>query len=137
MKQRDRDVWSAAWREALRVTSLGWDLALPIFGGVLLGHLLDRRLDTGYVFTLGLMVLGVFTGFYNVMRSIQVALLTCSRADRVDARQRLRAARDDARSEGLTRPEARGDSLGKADVASLTSSRVDVASLTPSRVDEV
>jgi len=51
---------------------------------VLLGHFLDRWLDTGYVFTLGLLLLGVFTGFYNVARSIQ----------RVEARERRRAARE-------------------------------------------
>ena len=67
MKKNDRDIWS----NTLAATSLGWDLALPIFGGVLLGHLLDRRLGTGYVFTLGLLVLGIFTGFYNVARAIR------------------------------------------------------------------
>ena len=81
----DRTDWGAAWREALAATSLGWDLALPIFGGVLLGHLLDRQLDTGYVFTLGLLVLGIGTGFYNVARSIQ----------RIEARERRRAAAED------------------------------------------
>lgn len=53
------------------MTSLGWELAVPIFGGVMLGHLLDRRLGTAYVFTLGLLFLGIGTGFYNLMRSIQ------------------------------------------------------------------
>ena len=67
MKKNDRDIWS----NTLAATSLGWDLALPIFGGVLLGHFLDRRLDTGYVFTLGLLILGVVTGFYNVVRAIR------------------------------------------------------------------
>jgi len=71
MKRSDRDAWSTAWREALAATSLGWDLAVPIFGGVLLGHFLDRRLDTAYVFTLGLLVLGIGTGFYNVARAIR------------------------------------------------------------------
>jgi len=79
-------------------TSLGWDLALPIFGGALLGHLLDRWLETGYAFTLGLLVLGVFTGFYNVVRSIQ----------RVDARGRQRAKQEDETNEATcacaTRP---------------------------------
>jgi F0F1-type ATP synthase assembly protein I len=84
-KRRDGNDWSAAWREALAATSLGWDLALPIFGGVLLGHLLDRRLETGYVFTLGLMLFGVFAGFYNVARSIQ----------RLEARERQRAPQKD------------------------------------------
>jgi F0F1-type ATP synthase assembly protein I len=89
MKKTDRDAWGAAWRDALAVPSLGWDLALPIFGGVLLGHLLDRWLDTGYALTLGLLVLGVFTGFYNLMRSIQ----------RLEARERRRAARADESGE--------------------------------------
>lgn len=59
------------WREALRATSLGWDLALPIFGGVLIGYVLDRALGTKYVFTLVLLVLGIAIGFYNVIRSIR------------------------------------------------------------------
>ena len=84
MKKNDRGDWKAAWRDALVAPSLGWDLALPIFGGVLLGHMLDRRLDTGYALTLGLLLLGVFTGFYNVARSIQ----------RIEARERRRAARE-------------------------------------------
>ena len=86
MKERKRATWSQAWRDALATTSLGWDLAVPIFGGVLLGHLLDRQLGTGYAWTLGLLLLGVFTGFYNVLRSIQ----------RVEARQRRRAPGEDA-----------------------------------------
>lgn len=71
MKKSDRNAWSGAWRESLAATSVGWDLAAPIFGGVLLGHFLDRWLDTGYVFTLGLLVLGIGTGFYNVARAIR------------------------------------------------------------------
>ena len=86
MKVRRQTTWGSVWREAMAATSLGWDLALPIFGGALLGHLLDRRLDTGYVFTLGLIVLGIFTGFYNVARSIQ----------RVEARERQRARKEAA-----------------------------------------
>lgn len=54
--------------ELFRATSLGWDLALPIFLGVLLGHYLDRWLETGYVFTVGLLFLGAASGFYNVWR---------------------------------------------------------------------
>jgi F0F1-type ATP synthase assembly protein I len=84
MREKDRASQSAVWRAAMPATSLGWDLALPIFGGVLLGHLLDRRLDTGYVFTLGLLVLGIFTGFYNVVRSIQ----------RIEAREQQMATQE-------------------------------------------
>lgn len=67
MNKREQEIW----REALRATSLGWDLALPIFGGVLVGYLLDQTLGTQYVFTLGLLLFGIATGFYNVARSIR------------------------------------------------------------------
>jgi ATP synthase protein I len=63
--------WAALWREALTATTLGWELALPIFGGVLLGYYLDRWLGTGHIFTLGLMVFGVGAGFYNISRFSQ------------------------------------------------------------------
>mgnify|MGYP001150845510 CR=1 FL=1 len=75
MNKREREMW----REALRATSLGWDLALPIFGGVLIGYLLDRSLDTDYVFTLGFLLFGIATGFYNVIRSIYRMEERCSR----------------------------------------------------------
>ncbi len=65
-----RNDWEL-WRLALRATSLGWDLAVPIFGGVLLGYFLDQALSTRYVFTLGLLLSGIAVGFYNVIRSIQ------------------------------------------------------------------
>lgn len=78
------------WREALRATSLGWDLALPIFGGVLLGHALDRWLGGGYLFTLGFLMLGIGAGFYNVLRSIQ----------RMDERGRRSADRKREEDEG-------------------------------------
>ena len=55
-------------QEAYRASSLGWELALPIFLGVLIGHLLDRWLDTGYIFTMGLLVFGIFAGFYSIFR---------------------------------------------------------------------
>jgi predicted F0F1-ATPase subunit len=71
------------WREALRATTLGWELALPIFGGVLAGYYLDRRLETGHIFTLGLLMLGLGASAYNLWRFIQ----------RLDARQKQDAAK--------------------------------------------
>lgn len=59
------------WHEALRATTLGWELAMPIFGGVLAGYYLDRWLGTGHIFTLGLLTLGVGAGFYNLWTVIQ------------------------------------------------------------------
>lgn len=63
--------WGALWREALVAISLGWDLAVPIFGGVLVGYFLDRWLGTGHIFTLGLLCLGIALGYYNIARFIQ------------------------------------------------------------------
>lgn len=63
--------WAALWREAMVAMSLGWDLAVPIFGGVLLGYFLDRLLGTRYVFTLGLLVLGIGVAYYNLARFIR------------------------------------------------------------------
>jgi len=65
-----RNIWSAAWADALRAISLGWDLAIPICGGAVLGYFLDRHFQTGYVVTMGLLVLGVMVGFYNVGRKL-------------------------------------------------------------------
>lgn len=66
------------WREALRLTTLGWELALPIFGGVLVGYYLDRWLAMRPIFTLGLLTLGLGVSVYNLWRAIQ----------RLDARQK-------------------------------------------------
>jgi len=57
-------------REGMGVLTIGWDLAIPIVGGVLIGHALDRWLSTGYTFTLGLLVLGVMGAYYNLLRLI-------------------------------------------------------------------
>ena len=88
-KKNDQGFWGPLWREAEVAMSLGWDLAVPIFGGVLLGHLLDGWLGTGYIFTLGLLMLGVAVGYYNVARFIR----------RVEARERQLAAQEDEADE--------------------------------------
>ena len=50
------------WHIAAEAMSLGWELALPILSGVLLGYVWDRHLETKPIFTMGLMMLvgGVF-----------------------------------------------------------------------------
>lgn len=59
------------WRDTLNAMTVGWNLAVPIFGGVLLGFVLDRVFGTTYIFTIGLLVFGIFIGFYNLMRTIK------------------------------------------------------------------
>jgi ATP synthase protein I len=83
--RQEHEDWGALWNDAATLTTLGWDLAVPIFGGVLLGYFLDRRLETGYVFTLSLLFLGIFVGFYNVIRFIL----------RLEAKERRMARQDE------------------------------------------
>jgi F0F1-type ATP synthase assembly protein I len=61
---------SHMWRESFAAISLGWELAIPIFGGVLLGQFLDRLLGTTHIFTLGLLLLGIGSGYYNLIKAI-------------------------------------------------------------------
>ncbi|MCB0154426.1 MAG: AtpZ/AtpI family protein [Anaerolineae bacterium] len=70
-KPDDDRFWGALWRESLIALSLGWELALPIFAGVLLGQLLDQWLGTLPTFTLGLLTLGIGLGYYNLLRFIR------------------------------------------------------------------
>ena len=50
-----------------RVTTLAWNLVLPIIGGVLLGTYLDQRAcGDGLTWTLSLLVLGILIAFSNL-----------------------------------------------------------------------
>ncbi|MBN1955593.1 MAG: AtpZ/AtpI family protein [Anaerolineae bacterium] len=69
-KKDETNTWGFLLREGLSAMSLGWDLALPIFGGVLLGYYVDRWLGTRYIFTIGLLMGGIGIGFYNIGRFI-------------------------------------------------------------------
>lgn len=69
--KRRKSIWQAAWADALNAMSLGWELGLPICAGAVLGHYLDVRLETGYTMTMGLLMLGIMVGVYNVARKIQ------------------------------------------------------------------
>jgi F0F1-type ATP synthase assembly protein I len=64
-------IFTGLWREALLAMTIGWEIALPIFAGVLLGQLLDRLLQTTYIFTIGLLFAGIAMGYYNLVRLIQ------------------------------------------------------------------
>lgn len=88
-RKDETGLWGPLWREGLMALSLGWDLAIPIFAGVLLGYYLDRQLGTGHVFTLGLLTLGIAIGYYNLARFIR----------RVDARDRQQDAETKAETE--------------------------------------
>lgn len=49
---------------------IGIMMTLPILAAVYLGNLLDRRLGTGHVFMIVLIILGVLSGFRNTYRIV-------------------------------------------------------------------
>jgi len=49
-----------------RVSTLSWDLVVPIVGGVLLGTYIDKRTGSELRWTLSLLVLGIIIAFANL-----------------------------------------------------------------------
>jgi F0F1-type ATP synthase assembly protein I len=56
-------------------TSLGWELAIPIFAGAYLGHLLDKATGSAFIYLLILTFAGIALGYYNLMRHIELEVL--------------------------------------------------------------
>jgi F0F1-type ATP synthase assembly protein I len=64
------------YSRSLSLTTLGWELALPIFGGVLLGYQIDSKTaGSGYTFTFLLLLVGIFVGYYNLYKYIHLEML--------------------------------------------------------------
>lgn len=59
------------WQDLSSALTIGWTLALPIVGGALAGYFLDKWFGTKYIFTIGLMVFGIMSGFYNLFKVIR------------------------------------------------------------------
>ena len=59
----------------ISLTTLGWELALPIFGGALLGYYLDKSLNTNHLLTLILLLAGIIIGYYDLIRLIELEML--------------------------------------------------------------
>lgn len=67
----------------ISLTTLGWELALPIFGGVLLGYRIDSKMNgSGYTFTFVLLILGVFVGYFNLYKYIHLEMLRTKLSNR-------------------------------------------------------
>jgi F0F1-type ATP synthase assembly protein I len=49
-----------------QVSTLAWNLVIPIVGGVLLGEYLDKRNGSGVTWTMSLLVMGVIIAFSNL-----------------------------------------------------------------------
>ena len=58
----------------LRATTIGWEIALPIVGGPLLGFFIDRQLGTSPRWTLILLGVGVLSAVAAVIRYVRYEL---------------------------------------------------------------
>jgi F0F1-type ATP synthase assembly protein I len=50
----------------VQATTLGWNLVVPIVGGVLLGRYLDDLLGQDFTWTVSLLLVGVLVAFNNL-----------------------------------------------------------------------
>lgn len=56
-------------------TSLGWELALPIFAGAFIGFQIDRLSRSSFAFTLVFTLIGIAVGYYSLYRHIELEML--------------------------------------------------------------
>ncbi|NLE83931.1 MAG: AtpZ/AtpI family protein [Chloroflexi bacterium] len=55
----------------LRASTIGWEIAIPLFAGPFLGFMLDRRLDSGVRWTIILLVVGLIAAIAAVIKYLQ------------------------------------------------------------------
>lgn len=65
-----QDNESGFWATAIRLTAIGWMLALPIASGAILGRWLDHRFHQGSLWTVTLIFAGLVVGVYSVYITI-------------------------------------------------------------------
>lgn len=58
----------------LRATTIGWEIAIPIVGGAVLGFFIDRQLSTTPRWTLVLLGVGVLAAVAAVIRYVRYEL---------------------------------------------------------------
>jgi len=70
-KKAEGERRGSLWATVARVGTLGWMIALPIAGGALLGHAVDRWLGTGITWSLALLTLGLAAGGYALWSEVR------------------------------------------------------------------
>jgi ATP synthase protein I len=78
------EVGMSRWAAALRLTGVGFYVAVCILGGILAGLWIDNKLNTRPLFILLGLAVGLAVAFYGVYRMIRPVIN--SRQDREDGR---------------------------------------------------
>ena len=63
---REEERPESFWQLVAQATTLGWNMVVPIVGGVLLGRYLDDTFDKEFTWTLSLLLMGVAVAFNNL-----------------------------------------------------------------------
>jgi predicted F0F1-ATPase subunit len=74
MPEQRRAAAASFWQTMAYLTSLGWVMAVPIAGGVLLGRYLDDRLQSGSAWTLALLGAGIGLAGLEAYLAMRLAL---------------------------------------------------------------
>ena len=75
------------WHLVAQASTLGWNLMVPIVGGVLLGRYLDDTLGKEFTWTLSLLFMGVAVAFNNLYAMYNEQTDTKSVRERIKKRQ--------------------------------------------------
>lgn len=83
MSSTHNDSKTKGFLKDIPFTSLGWELAFPIFAGTFLGYQVDRYIiGENYTFTLILLFFGIIAGYYSLYRVIELEMLRAKIAKR-------------------------------------------------------
>jgi len=66
-----QDKKNSNWKSALSYINLGWEMALPVFLGVMLGNYLDTLTNSKYHLSISFLVAGIFVSYLNLARMIK------------------------------------------------------------------
>jgi len=66
MRKKYRDLNENIWKNFGQVWDIAWIMAAPLVMGLFLGQYLDRKYPLGFSWTLSMLILGIFFGFYNL-----------------------------------------------------------------------
>lgn len=70
IEQGRREKGQSFWSYVGLIGAVGWSVVVPMLLGMVLGRLMDAKLETTYEWTLGLLVLGLAVGCYNAWRMV-------------------------------------------------------------------
>jgi len=92
----------------LRATTIGWEIALPIVGGPLLGFFIDRQFGTSPRWTLILLGVGVLSAVAAVIRYVRYELYVMNKEENEKRAAELEKMKELIKEQELRRKQRYG-----------------------------